>query len=56
LINPQEDPALAIGLLLIALFLVAWGVSFYVFRGINSLTRRIAQEALSDSYKMSLLF
>ncbi|USN56482.1 MAG: hypothetical protein H6766_05570 [Candidatus Peribacteria bacterium] len=56
MINPQEDPALAIGLLLIALFLVGWGASFYVFRAINSLTRRVSQEALSDSYKMSLLF
>lgn len=56
LINPQEDPALAIGLLLVALFLVGWGASFYMFWAINSLARRVGDEALSDSYKMSLLF
>lgn len=56
LINPQEDPALAIGLLLVAIFLVGRGVSFYLFRGINALVHRMDHEILSDSYKMSLLF
>ncbi len=56
LINPREDPAVAMGLLLVALFLVGRGVSFYFFWGVNALVHRMDQQILSDSYKMSLLF
>jgi hypothetical protein len=55
-INPQQDPIVAISLILLSVFLVGRGTSFYGFWLINLVAKRTTDEIVSDSYKMSLLF
>lgn len=57
-INIYEDPAIAIGLWFIGLFIALWGISFYGFWiGQSFLRHNITKERLyKDSYKLSFLF
>jgi hypothetical protein len=56
-INVYEDPGIGIGLGLVAVLLISWGLSFYLFRGLHQLFSDQGDEKkVSNSYKMSLLF
>jgi len=56
-IHVYEDPAIAIGLGFLWLFIACrWG-SFFVFLGIQRIVRKVSSDRiLKDSYKLSLLF
>ncbi|MFA5747810.1 MAG: hypothetical protein WC872_01720 [Candidatus Absconditabacterales bacterium] len=57
LINVYEDPVIGIGLGLLGTFIFAWGISFYLFIGIQKIFRNTDNERIvKDSYKLSLLF
>ena len=57
-INVFEDPIVAIWILLVWFFLVAWWASFFFFSYIQKLFKnKINQNSLeSESYKLSFLF
>lgn len=57
-INVFEDPVVAIGILLVWCFLVAWWASFFFFLFIQRFFKRNNPDWIieSDSYKLSLLF
>ena len=58
MINVFEDPVIGIGLGLVGTFVLAWGVSFFVFFYAQELFRKIEyrDRNLKDSYKLSFLF
>jgi hypothetical protein len=58
MINVFEDPLIGIGLGLVGSFILARGVSFFIFFYAQELFRRIElrDRNLSDSYKLSFLF
>ncbi len=56
-LNVYEDPAIAIGLGFLGLFIAARGASFFLFLWIQKWYRHVDSERLvKDSYKLSLLF
>jgi len=56
-INVYEDPAIAIGLWCLGLFIALWWFSFFLFLWLQSVFRIVKRERLlKDSYKLSLLF
>ena len=56
-INVYEDPTIGIGLGFLGVFILSWGISFFLFLWIQSWYRKISKERLvKDSYKLSLLF
>ena len=57
-INVFEDPIVAIWILLVWCFLVAWWASFFFFQFIQRIFRNsnIQGSIEADSYKLSLLF
>ncbi|PID34990.1 MAG: hypothetical protein CR971_00530 [candidate division SR1 bacterium] len=58
-INIYEDPAIAIILGFIGLFITLWGISFFVFLGVLYLINDEQTDILrleKDSYKSSFLF
>lgn len=56
-INIYEDPAIAIGLGFVGLFIAIWWLSFYIFWGLQKSFRAIdTDRIMKDSYKLSLLF
>ena len=56
-INIYEDPIVGLGFGFLWLFIAAWGISFYLFLGIQQLYRNVEKMILiKDSYKLSLLF
>ena len=58
MINVYEDPLIGIGLGLVGVFILSWGVSFFIFFYAQELFRRLEyrDRNLKDSYKLSLLF
>ncbi len=56
-IHVYEDPAIAIGLGFLWLFIACWGGSFFLFLWIQRVVRKVSSDRiLKDSYKLSLLF
>ncbi|MDO4713281.1 MAG: hypothetical protein Q4B28_01090 [bacterium] len=57
-LNVREDPEISLALLLIGLFIFAWGVSYFLFYGGQILVLiRVSQEKMQkDAYKSSFLF
>lgn len=57
-LNVKEDPEISLSLLLIGLFIFAWGVSYFLFYGGQVLVLiRVSQEKMQkDAYKSSFLF
>ena len=58
LISVQEDPAIALTLGLIGVFLFFWGASYFLFYGVQWLvSTKITKEKMqSDAYKSAFLF
>ena len=58
MINVYEDPLIGIGLGLVGVFVLARGVSFFLFFYAQELFRKLEyrDRNLKDSYKLSLLF
>lgn len=56
-IYPQEDPAVALGFGFLWVFVITWGLSFYLFYVVQYLTSHKPNlECAKESYKLSLLF
>ena len=57
-LNIKEDPEIALALLLIGIFVCAWGISYFLFYGWEVLFRlNIPEEKMQkDAYKSSFLF
>ena len=56
-INVYEDPTIGIGLGFLWMFILSWGLSFFLFLGVQKWYRHIEKGRLvKDSYKLSLLF
>ncbi|PJA48067.1 MAG: hypothetical protein CO170_03855 [candidate division SR1 bacterium CG_4_9_14_3_um_filter_40_9] len=56
-INIYEDPMMGIGLGFLGIFIASWGISFYLFVGIQNIYRHVEKlRIIKDSYKLSLLF
>lgn len=58
LINPFTDPIIALSGIMIGMFLLTWGGSFFAFLGWDRYVRHfsINMEAITHAYKLSLLF
>ena len=56
-VNVYQDPLVAISFSFLGIFIVSWGVSFYLFFGATRLfSSRASTHIASYSYKVSLLF
>lgn len=59
-INPYEDPLIALSGWIIWFFLLAWGLSFFIFWGRNiyiyPTQKSQDYDIITNSYKLSLLF
>ena len=57
-LNIKEDPEISLALLLIGIFVCAWGISYFLFYGWEVLFRlNIPEEKMQkDAYKSSFLF
>jgi hypothetical protein len=57
-INPYEDPLIALSWWIIGFFLLAWGLSFFIFWWRNTyITKKPdSNTIITNSYKLSLLF
>ncbi|AKH33191.1 hypothetical protein XF24_00868 [candidate division SR1 bacterium Aalborg_AAW-1] len=58
LIDPFSDPLIALSGIMIGVFLIAWGGSFFSFLGREKYIRhhKIEDSLITHSYKLSLLF
>lgn len=56
-IYPQEDPAIALGFWFLGVFVISWGISFYIFYLAQYIsTHKAGLVCARDAYKLSLLF
>lgn len=56
-INIYEDPVVGMSLWFLGIFIASWGISFYLFLGIQNIYRHDDKlRIIKDSYKLSLLF
>lgn len=57
-LNVKEDPEIALSFLLVGIFILAWGLAYFLFYGLELLfLLKVAQEKMQkDAYKASFLF